>query len=87
MGFGVTRRGDDLFYNNGKLSISIASTSPVSCKIHFGVNVRCDGYMSLEKMGIKDAAAVQKKIGEGYAAEFEDMERDIRKSRPLEAYQ
>ncbi len=87
MGFDVTRKGDDLFYNNGKLSISIASTSPVSCKIHFGINVRCDEYMSLEKMGIRDAALVQKQIGERYAAEYEDMERDIRKSRPLEAFQ
>jgi hypothetical protein len=87
MGYSVSRKGDDLFYNDGKLSISIASTSPVSCKIHFGINVRCDEYMSLEKMGIRDAATVQKQIGGRYTAEYEDMERDIRKSRPLEAYQ
>lgn len=87
MGYKVSRKGDDLFYNNGKLSISIASTSPVSCKIHFGINVRCDEYMSLEKMGISDAAAIQTQIGERYAAEYDDMERDIRKSMPLEAFQ
>jgi uncharacterized protein len=87
MGFLVNRRGDDLYYDNGKLSISIASTSAISCKIHFGINVRCEEYMSLEKMAIKDAEAVLGQIGERYAAEYEDMERDIRKSRPLEAFQ
>jgi hypothetical protein len=87
MGSIVSRKGDDLFYNDGKLSISIASTSAISCKIHFGINVRCEEYMSLEKMGISDADGVLRQIGERYAAEYEDMERDIRKSRPLEAYQ
>ncbi len=87
MGSLVDRKGDDLFYQGEKLSISIASTSAISCKIHFGINVRCDEYMSLEKMGIKDVDAVREQIGRRYAAEFEDMERDIRKSRPLEAYQ
>ena len=86
MGFTVNRSGDDLFYNGGKLSISIASTSAVSCKIHFGINVECEDYMSLDKMGLKDAYGVLRQIGERYAAEFEDMERDIRKSRPLEVY-
>jgi hypothetical protein len=38
-------------------------------------------------MGISDVDGVLRQIGERYAAEYEDMERDIRKSRPLEAYQ
>lgn len=86
-GYIVSRKGDDLFYSGEKLSISIASTSPVSCKIHFGINVRCEEYMSLEKMGIRDPAGILRQIGERYAAEYEDMERDVRKSRPLETFQ
>jgi hypothetical protein len=86
MGFVVTRKGDDLFYKGGKLSISIASTSAVSCKIHFGVNVECEEYMSLDKMGIRDVNCVMVQVGERYAAEIEDTERDMRKSRPLEVF-
>jgi hypothetical protein len=83
----VSRSGDDLFYNGQKLSISIASTSAVSCKIHFGVNVECEEYMSLNKIGLKDPIGLMRQIGERYAAEIEDIEQDIRKSRPLEIYQ
>lgn len=86
MGFIVTRKGDDLFYKGGKLSISIASTSAVSCKIHFGINVECEDYMSLDKMGVKDPDGVLRQVGERYAGEIEDMERDMRKSRPLEVF-
>ncbi len=38
-----SRRGDDLFVNGGKLSVSIATVSPVSGLIHFGVNVTGEG--------------------------------------------
>ncbi|MCB9878548.1 MAG: DUF366 family protein [Planctomycetes bacterium] len=34
----VTRTGDDLFVGDGKLSISIATVTPVSALIHFAVN-------------------------------------------------
>jgi len=86
MGFLINRSGDDLFFKGQKLSISIASTSAVSCKIHFGMNVECEGYMSLGKMGVKDPYGVMKRIGERYAAEYDDMGRDMRKSRPLEVF-
>jgi hypothetical protein len=86
LGFLVERHGDDLFYNGGKLSISIASASPVSMKIHFGINVVSGEWMSLEKMGIADAGGLMRQIGERYLHEFEDIERDVRKSKPLEVY-
>ena len=35
----VKKDGDDLFINSGKLSISIASVSPVSALIHIGLNI------------------------------------------------
>lgn len=35
----IVRRGDDLYWQGGKLSISIATRSLQSCLIHFAVNV------------------------------------------------
>jgi len=35
----VTRRGNDLFYKEGKLSVSIATISPLSGLIHVGINI------------------------------------------------
>ncbi len=38
-----SRDGDDIFYGDGKLSISIATLTPVSALIHFAVNVTNEG--------------------------------------------
>ena len=38
-----TRKGDDIFFENRKLSISIATVSPSSALIHFAVNVENTG--------------------------------------------
>lgn len=37
------REGDDIYWNNKKLSISIASTSPRSTMIHFAINISNQG--------------------------------------------
>lgn len=39
----IIRSGDDLFFENGKLSVSIATKSPTSVLIHFGLNVDSTG--------------------------------------------
>lgn len=39
----LRREGDDLFVGDGKLSISIATASPVSALLHFAVNVTTTG--------------------------------------------
>jgi hypothetical protein len=39
----LTRSGDDLFADSRKLSISIATVSPVSALVHFAVNVTNEG--------------------------------------------
>ncbi len=36
---GLVRRGDDLYQGQGKLSVSIATLSPVSTLIHTGLNI------------------------------------------------
>lgn len=74
----VTRSGDDLFHEGQKMSVSIASASAVSQKIHFGINVRCEEWGSLEKAGLSsgDADALMAEIGSRYAAEHADIEKD-----------
>ena len=86
LGYEVERRGDDLYYRGGKLSVSIASVSQVSAKIHFGMNVRSERYMSLEKMGIGSPERLLRSIARAYAGEIEDIERDLRKAKPLGVY-
>lgn len=39
----LQRRGDDIFFENQKLSISIATVSPLSALIHFALNVSNKG--------------------------------------------
>ncbi|NPE28553.1 DUF366 family protein [Methanococcoides sp. SA1] len=85
-GIVTTRQGDDLFVDGKKLTISIASTSAVSQKIHFGINVYHDFYGNLNDVGIDEAKAVSllTDIGDRYVAEIHDIEMDLRKSRPLD---
>lgn len=42
-GVPVVKKGDDLFFGKGKLSISVASVSPVSALIHIGLNISNKG--------------------------------------------
>jgi len=49
--------GDDIFIGDAKLTVSIATRSPVSCLIHFGVNIDATGApvkaIGLTDVGIK----------------------------------
>lgn len=47
------RQGDDLFINQKKLSVSIATSSPVSTLIHVGVNIESKN-TPLPTMGLKE---------------------------------
>jgi hypothetical protein len=86
IGVQTNREGDDLFLDGKKLTVSIASTSAVSQKIHFGINVSHDIYGNLKEASIGEDDQVTSfmyEVGEAYVREFEDIERDLRKSRPL----
>lgn len=53
-----TRRdGDDLFLGPGKLSISIATLTPVSSKIHFGINIVRATDVGVETRALGDLGA------------------------------
>ncbi len=82
-GVSTSRQGDDLFFNGKKLTVSIASTSAVSSKIHFGINVFHDHYGCLNEAGVKDPGSLPDDICRRYVREIEDIEKDLRKSRPL----
>ena len=86
IGVQANREGDDLFLDGKKLTVSIASTSAVSQKIHFGINVSHDVYGNMKEAGIEEDDQVTSfmyEVGEAYVREIEDIERDLRKSRPL----
>ncbi len=82
-GVSTSRQGDDLFFNGKKLTVSIASTSAVSSKIHFGINVFHDHYGCLSEAGVKEPGSLPGDICRRYVQEMDDIEKDLRKSRPL----
>lgn len=49
----LKRYGDDIFLDKAKLSISIASKSPVSCMIHFAMNIDNKG-TPVETLSLND---------------------------------
>lgn len=86
IGVHTKREGDDLFLDGKKLTVSIASTSAVSQKIHFGINVSHNVYGNLREAGIEEDDKISEfmqAVGQKYLREFEDIEKDLRKSRPL----
>lgn len=49
----IVRRGDDLFIDQNKLTVSIATISPVSCLIHTAINISSKG-TPVPTMGLND---------------------------------
>ncbi len=77
-GFKAERNGDDLFVNNKKLSVSIATKSLTSVLIHTGLNILSQNapidVSGLESdMGIKDIKEFAKEVMERYSLELEDI--------------
>lgn len=85
----TTRNGDDLFIDEGKLTVSIASAGVTSEKIHCGINITTQGTpveirtASLLEIGIKDWKAIAKEIARTFIREIEDIEGDIVKTKSL----
>lgn len=77
-GFLVKRAGDDLFINNRKLSVSIATKSMTSILIHTGVNILTQGapipVSGLETdLGIKDIKEFAIEVMSRYSEEINDI--------------
>lgn len=87
LAMGLTRSGDDLFLGDRKLSISIASRSPVSTMIHFAMNVRNEG-TPVPTCALEDDFGLKAKIFaeqllNRLSREYQSMVVATRKVRPL----
>ncbi|MDV3103012.1 DUF366 family protein [Thermococcus waiotapuensis] len=86
-GVKTSRKGDDIYVNGKKLSISIATVSPVSVKIHIGMNVEAKGIpagvdaIGLKELGIMDIEDFMERTGKALVAEFEKVKKDSLKVR------
>jgi hypothetical protein len=90
-GIQTNRKGDDIYVNGKKLSVSIATCSNSSMKIHFGMNITNKGTPAdIETIGLSecrkgvDDQFVQiliDKISESYINEIESIEEDISKTK------
>ncbi len=78
MGVNVKRNGDDLFVNNKKLSVSIATKSLTSVLIHTGLNIISDGapiqVSGLESdLNIKNIKEFALEVMKKYSDEIDDI--------------
>ena len=77
-GLRLKRRGDDLYDGERKLSVSVATISPVSTLIHVGLNVTTEGApvpaCGLDDWGL-NAREVAEAVAGAYAAEVEGVRR------------
>ena len=91
MGIETQRKGDDLYFAGDKLSVSIATCSASSMKIHLGMNLITDGTPdNIPTSGLLEISSdlnhekVQKiadTICMRYKEELSSMEEDIAKTR------
>ena len=77
LGGEVRRDGDDLFLGPGKLSISIATLTPVSSKIHFGINIERALDVGVETRALQDlrvdATDLARRVLAQYAAQIDGI--------------
>ncbi|MFZ5590906.1 MAG: DUF366 family protein, partial [Bacillota bacterium] len=80
-GHRVERQGDDLYISGRKLSISIATASPVSVLMHVGLNLVSEGTpvpaVGLWELGYREEALgeLAARFAEAYRAELAGMAR------------
>ena len=78
LGGEVRREGDDLFLAKGKLSISIATLTPVSSKIHFGINIERALDVGVETRALRDlgvdATDLARRVLAQYAAQIDGIQ-------------
>lgn len=81
---GLRRSGDDIFLDGRKLSVSIATVSPVSSLIHFGINIETEGTpvptVGLAELDI-DPTVFARKLMDAYQTEIDSMQKAAWKVR------
>ncbi len=88
-----SRDGDDLYINSAKLSVSIATVTLNSMKIHLGINlnnlgtpedIKTAGIMEENPMiTLKEVIRLQENVSLAYIREIDSIEQDISKTRVL----
>lgn len=80
----IRREGDDLFVGERKLSVAIATVSPISALFHFGVNLDPSGApvpaVGLDELGL-EAEAYARAVMDRYGEEIGSVELALRKVR------
>lgn len=73
----LVRRGDDLYCGEKKLSVSIATLSPVSTLIHVGLNIISDNTpvpaVGLKELGIQSIETFAQLVNQSYLEEIESI--------------
>jgi len=72
----VVVRGDDLFIGTGKLSISVATVSPVSALFHFGLNIDQAG-TPVETAALNDLSIAWEEAAAAALERYEVETRDV----------
>ncbi len=85
-GHQLNRNGDDLYLGDNKLSVSIASGSPVSSMIHLGLNVGNEGTpvatCALSDFGV-DPVRLSNELMQRFSEEYQSIVEATQKVRPL----
>lgn len=85
-GKALHREGDDIYLGDKKLSISIATKSPVSVMVHFAMNVTNHGTpvatLSLEDLRV-DPETVARDLMQNFSLEFASILKATQKVRPV----
>lgn len=76
----LLRKGDDIFDGVAKLSVSIATSSPVSTLLHTGINISSDN-TPVKTTGLKDYGIEAASFAEDILNRFENEISDIRFAR------
>lgn len=77
-GIKIIRRGDDLFEGDSKITISIATKSPVSGLVHTGINIISDN-TPVKTKGLKDLNLNPKRLAELVLKKYKEESETIKK--------
>ncbi|MFB2622841.1 DUF366 family protein [Methanothermobacter sp. THM-2] len=90
-GFEIRREGDDLYVGSSKLTVSIATASVSSMKIHLGVNIHEKGTPDdvdtvglldeRPELGMEGVVQIAENVAMAYIHEIDSIEEDICKTR------
>ena len=81
----IKRTGDDLFYKERKLSVSIATVSPLSSLIHLGLNITSEDTpvptSNLSELTV-DPTSLAKAVLNEFSEEYNTIKSSVYKVRP-----